>query len=69
MAPAQAINTAVATALARCRRTQVILGDLKRVRHIVDSEPVVARPVSRISANTFGIEDLLSGTHDFVDSG
>ena len=51
------------------RRIQVVLADLARRWNIVGIEAVLTRPSSGVSMDTFGVEDLLRGRHDFVDGG
>ena len=56
-----------ATGALRWRRIQVVLADLARRWNIVGIEAVLTRPISGVSMDTFGVEDLLCGRHDFVD--
>jgi hypothetical protein len=49
-------------------RMEVVLADLARRGSIVGVESVFTRPSSGVSMDAFGVEDLLCGRHDFVDS-
>ncbi len=67
--PCTATTATRTRATSRRRRIQVVLADRARRWNIVGIEAVFTRPSSGVSMDTFGVEDLLRGRHDFVDGG